>query len=63
LIRIAKGLSQKQLAKILNVPPSTVFEDEQNDYPGLTAHRAFKIASAMKANISFKLRHRRLQAA
>jgi hypothetical protein len=62
-IRIAKGLSQEQLAKKLNVPVSKVFEDEQNDYPGLTCNRASEILSAMEAKIKFRLRYRRLQVA
>jgi ribosome-binding protein aMBF1 (putative translation factor) len=62
-IRIAKGLSQEQLAKKLNVPVSKVFDDEQNDYPGLTLGRAGEIVRAMEARITFRLRNRRLQAA
>jgi len=62
-IRIAKGLSQKQLAKKLNVSLSNVVEDEQNEYQGLTCDRGFEIVSAMGAKVKFRLRHRRLRAA
>jgi ribosome-binding protein aMBF1 (putative translation factor) len=63
LIRIAKGLSQNQLAKKLNVSVSKVIEDEQNEYRGFSCDRAFEIVSAMRAKVKFRLRYQRLRAA
>ncbi len=38
-VRIALGLSQKELAERLNVSPAQVSRDETNDYHGITIER------------------------
>jgi len=50
-LRIAKGLSQRKLAEILNVSESQVSRDERNEYHGITIERANKILDALGANL------------
>ena len=45
--RIARGLSQAELAERLDVDPSQVSHDEQNDYRGITVDRAQRIMEAL----------------
>ena len=45
-LRIAKGLSQRELAEKLGVHESQVSRDERNEYHGLTLERANKILEA-----------------
>ena len=45
--RIARGLSQSDLADKLGVDPSQVSRDERNDYRGVTAERAQRILEAL----------------
>src|SRR5438128_1836121 len=42
-LRIAQGISQRELAKRLNVHESQVSRDERNEYFGITPERAVKI--------------------
>jgi ribosome-binding protein aMBF1 (putative translation factor) len=46
-VRIAQGLSQRDLAKRLNVHESQVSRDERNEYFGITLERAIKILDAL----------------
>lgn len=46
-IRIARGLTQRDLAERLDVHESQVSRDERNDYHGITVERAQKILEAM----------------
>ncbi len=46
-IRIARGLTQRQLAEALRVPESQVSRDEKNEYYGITVERAQRILAAM----------------
>ncbi len=39
-LRIALGLSQKEMAELLGVSPAQVSRDETNDYHGITTERA-----------------------
>lgn len=50
-IRIAQGLTQKQLADKLNVSESQVSRDERNEYHGITLERAAKVLEALGAGI------------
>lgn len=50
-IRIALGLSQRDLAERLDVHESTVSRDERNDYHGITVERASRILDAMRVNV------------
>lgn len=46
-LRIANGLSQKELADKLGVSEAQVSRDERNEYHGITVERAQKILDAM----------------
>lgn len=46
-VRIAKGLTQQQLAERLGVAPSQVSRDETNDYHGISVDRAQRILEAL----------------
>ena len=46
-LRIASGLSQKELAECLGVHESQVSRDEKNEYHGITAERASRIVRAL----------------
>ncbi|HLX62041.1 MAG TPA: helix-turn-helix transcriptional regulator [Planctomycetota bacterium] len=48
-VRIARGLTQRELAKRLGVDESQVSRDERNDYHGVTVERASRILDAMDA--------------
>ena len=45
--RIARGLTQQDLADRLGVDPSQVSRDERNDYRGVTTERAQRILEAL----------------
>ena len=46
-LRIAKGLTQRELAEKLGVHESQVSRDERNEYHGLTLERANRILEAL----------------
>lgn len=46
-LRIARGLTQRELAARLNVHESQVSRDERNEYHGITVERASRILDAM----------------
>ena len=46
-LRVARGLSQRELAGLLNVHESQVSRDERNEYHGITVERAAKILDAI----------------
>lgn len=50
-LRIAQGISQRELAERLEVHESTVSRDERNEYHGVTIERATRILSALGATI------------
>jgi hypothetical protein len=45
--RIAQGLSQRELARRLNVHESQISRDERNEYFGITLERAAKVLDAL----------------
>jgi len=47
-LRIAQGVSQRELASRLEVHESQVSRDERNEYFGITIERANKILEALK---------------
>ena len=47
-VRIAKGLSQKELAELLGVSEAQVSRDERNEYHGITVERAQHILQTME---------------
>ncbi len=46
-MRIANGLSQKELAERLGVSEAQVSRDERNEYHGITVDRAQRVLDAM----------------
>jgi DNA-binding Xre family transcriptional regulator len=50
-LRIAKGVSQRDLAERLGVHESQVSRDERNEYHGVTVERANRILEALGAEI------------
>ena len=51
-LRIASGLTQRQLAERLRVNESSISRDEKNEYHGITFDRAQRIIDALQANIT-----------
>src|SRR5436305_9767377 len=54
-VRIAQGISQRELAKRLNVHKSQVSRDERNEYFGITLERAVKIFDALNVRLRTKV--------
>jgi ribosome-binding protein aMBF1 (putative translation factor) len=54
-IRIAQGLSQRELAKRLGVHESQVSRDERNEYFGITLERAMKVLDALNVRLRTKV--------
>lgn len=50
-LRIARGLTQRQLAEKLETHESQVSRDERNEYHGVTLERAARILEALGAKI------------
>ncbi len=50
-LRIAKGISQRELAERLGVHESQVSRDERNEYHGITLERANRILEALGAEV------------
>ncbi len=50
-LRIARGLSQRELAEKLDVHESQVSRDERNEYHGITLDRTAKILEALGVEI------------
>ena len=50
-IRIAQGLSQRDLAKRLDVHESQVSRDERNEYFGITLERAIRLLDALNVKL------------
>jgi ribosome-binding protein aMBF1 (putative translation factor) len=50
-LRIAQGISQRELAKRLKVHESQVSRDERNEYFGITLERAAKVLDALNARL------------
>jgi len=54
-LRIAKGVSQRDLAKRLEVHESQISRDERNEYFGITLGRAIKILDALNVTLHTKV--------
>jgi ribosome-binding protein aMBF1 (putative translation factor) len=54
-VRIAQGISQRDLAKRLNVHESQVSRDERNEYFGITLERAIRILDALNVRLRTKV--------
>lgn len=50
-LRIARGLTQRELAERLGVHESQVSRDERNEYHGVTVQRASRILDALGVNL------------
>lgn len=50
-LRIARGLTQRQLAELLGVHESQVSRNERNEYHGLTVERASRILDALRVRL------------
>jgi len=50
-LRIAQGLSQRELAERLGVNESQVSRNERNEYHGVTLERAARILDALRAEV------------
>lgn len=50
-VRIAKGISQKELAGRLGVHESQVSRDERNEYHGITLERAQRVLDALGVQV------------
>jgi transcriptional regulator with XRE-family HTH domain len=61
--RIAAGLSQRDLARALDVHESQVSRDERNEYQGVSAERAAQILEALAVDVRLRARVRRAAAA
>ncbi|MGD0142022.1 MAG: helix-turn-helix transcriptional regulator [Rhizomicrobium sp.] len=57
-LRIAKGISQRELAKRLDVHESQVSRDERNEYFGITVERAMKVLEALDVHLRTKVETR-----
>ena len=55
-LRIAKGLTQRELAQRLNVAEAQVSRDERNEYHGVTIERAQRVLDAMGATVKVQLK-------
>lgn len=54
-LRIAQGISQRNLAKRLEVHESQVSRDERNEYFGITLERAVKVLDALNVRLTTKV--------
>jgi len=54
-VRIAKGLTQQELAERLSVAPSQVSRDEGNEYHGISVERAQRILEALGVRFEAQL--------
>jgi len=50
-LRIARGLTQRELAEKLGVHETQVSRDERNEYHGITVERAARITEALGAKV------------
>lgn len=57
-IRIASGLSQRELAERLGVHESQVSRDERSEYYGVTVERAARVLDSMQADVRSVVRIR-----
>ena len=54
-LRIAQGISQRELAKRLDVHESQISRDERNEYFGITLERAIKVLDALGVRLRTKV--------
>lgn len=54
-LRISQGISQRELARRLDVHESQVSRDERNEYFGITLERAMKVLDALHVHLRTKV--------
>lgn len=54
-LRIANGLSQRELADRLGVSEAVVSRDERNEYHGITVERAQRVLDALKEGVTMSV--------
>jgi transcriptional regulator with XRE-family HTH domain len=54
-LRIANGLSQRELAEKLGVSEAQVSRDERNEYHGITIERAQRVLEAMGESLRIQV--------
>jgi len=54
-LRIAQGMSQRELARRLDIHESQVSRDERNEYFGITLERAVKVLDALNVRLRTKV--------
>ncbi len=59
-LRIANGLSQRELADRLGVSEAQVSRDERNEYHGIKLERITRVLEAMDEAISFQVQYKPL---
>jgi len=59
-LRIARGLTQRQLAEKLGVHETQVSRDERNEYHGITLERAAKILETLDVEVRSRVGRARL---
>jgi ribosome-binding protein aMBF1 (putative translation factor) len=55
-VRIAQGISQRELARRLSVHESQVSRDERNEYFGITLERAIKVLDALNVKLHTQIK-------
>ena len=60
-LRIANGLTQRELARRLEVHESQVSRDERNEYYGITLEKALRILEALGETVETKVKDRELR--
>jgi len=59
-LRIANGLSQRELAEKLGVSEAQVSRDERNEYRGITVDRAQRVLDAMNETLTSRVENKPL---
>ena len=54
-LRIANGLSQRELAEKLGVSEAQISRDERNEYHGITVDRAQRVLDAMNETLTSRV--------
>lgn len=54
-LRISRGMTQRELARRLNVDETMVSRDERNEYHGITVQRAGRVLDALGARLVTKV--------
>ena len=50
-LRIARGMTQRELARRMDVDETAVSRDERNEYHGITVERARKVLDALEVRL------------